>query len=112
MKTSISFAAPSRSRRMVEAGRGVTLAPAGIKLLSNVSSSSPHAPFRHCEERSDEAIHSFARMMDCFATLAMTVQETEELANPQHSIAAAFARGGQRERRATRDNQPRPSQSR
>jgi len=28
---------------------------------------------RHCEERSDEAIHSFfARTMDCFASLAMT----------------------------------------
>ena len=33
------------------------------------------APFypRHCEERSDEAIHAAARgEMDCFATLAMT----------------------------------------
>jgi hypothetical protein len=29
---------------------------------------------RHCEERSDEAIHVAARCtMDCFATLAMTV---------------------------------------
>ena len=29
--------------------------------------------FRHCEERSDEAIHSFFRgAMDCFASLAMT----------------------------------------
>jgi hypothetical protein len=28
---------------------------------------------RHCEEQSDEAIHSFPRWeMDCFATLAMT----------------------------------------
>jgi hypothetical protein len=30
---------------------------------------------RHCEERSDEAIHSCARgEMDCFAALAMTVE--------------------------------------
>jgi hypothetical protein len=29
---------------------------------------------RHCEERSDEAIHSAVRAeMDCFASLAMTV---------------------------------------
>ena len=29
---------------------------------------------RHCEERSDEAIHlSTCRAMDCFAALAMTV---------------------------------------
>src|SRR4029453_18686217 len=27
---------------------------------------------RHCEERSDEAIHSFRGGMDCFAALAMT----------------------------------------
>jgi hypothetical protein len=27
---------------------------------------------RHCEERSDEAIHSFRCSMDCFAPLAMT----------------------------------------
>src|SRR6267378_819158 len=27
---------------------------------------------RHCEERSDEAIHSFCSGMDCFAALAMT----------------------------------------
>jgi hypothetical protein len=26
---------------------------------------------RHCEERSDEAIHG--RLLDCFASLAMTV---------------------------------------
>jgi hypothetical protein len=32
---------------------------------------------RHCEERSDEAIHSFLRgEMDCFASLAMTVRHT------------------------------------
>jgi hypothetical protein len=30
--------------------------------------------YRHCEERSDEAIHfSVRREMDCFAPLAMTV---------------------------------------
>jgi hypothetical protein len=28
--------------------------------------------FRHCEERSDEAIHAFFAAMDCFAALAMT----------------------------------------
>src|SRR3979490_3268234 len=27
---------------------------------------------RHCEERSDEAIHTFFAAMDCFAALAMT----------------------------------------
>ena len=27
---------------------------------------------RHCEERSDEAIHTFYGGMDCFASLAMT----------------------------------------
>jgi hypothetical protein len=32
------------------------------------------ASSRHCEERSDEAIHCFLfRKMDCFAALAMTV---------------------------------------
>jgi hypothetical protein len=30
---------------------------------------------RHCEERSDEAIHSFFGKMDCFASLAMTVRK-------------------------------------
>src|SRR6266404_2384402 len=30
------------------------------------------APSRHCEERSDEAIHSASITMDCFAPLAMT----------------------------------------
>jgi len=29
--------------------------------------------FRHCEERSDEAIHLFFVPVDCFAALAMTV---------------------------------------
>jgi hypothetical protein len=28
--------------------------------------------FRHCEERSDEAIQFFAGFLDCFAALAMT----------------------------------------
>jgi hypothetical protein len=33
------------------------------------------AGFRHCEERSDEAIHvSACRAMDCFASLAMTAK--------------------------------------
>ncbi|HJZ22286.1 MAG TPA: hypothetical protein VJ226_15080, partial [Bradyrhizobium sp.] len=32
-----------------------------------------HRPQRHCEERSDEAIHSFLAAVDCFASLAMTV---------------------------------------
>jgi hypothetical protein len=27
---------------------------------------------RHCEERSDEAIHNGAAVLDCFASLAMT----------------------------------------
>src|ERR1700728_3900915 len=31
------------------------------------------SPFRLCEERSDEAIHSSLVAMDCFAPLAMTV---------------------------------------
>src|SRR5215475_10374320 len=37
---------------------------------------SPHGQLstRHCEERSDEAIHvSACRAMDCFASLAMTI---------------------------------------
>jgi hypothetical protein len=29
---------------------------------------------RHCEERSDEAIHSFRATMDCFASFAMTAR--------------------------------------
>ena len=34
-------------------------------------------PRRHCEERSDEAIHTFfGGTMDCFASLAMTVGMT------------------------------------
>jgi hypothetical protein len=28
--------------------------------------------YRHCEERSDEAIQLFTRLLDCFASLAMT----------------------------------------
>ncbi len=33
----------------------------------------PHPRFRHCEERSDEAIQSGERdTLDCFAALAMT----------------------------------------
>jgi hypothetical protein len=28
---------------------------------------------RHCEERSDEAIHKRRHMLDCFAPLAMTI---------------------------------------
>jgi hypothetical protein len=32
-----------------------------------------YVPRRHCEERSDEAIHTVrAKTMDCFASLAMT----------------------------------------
>jgi len=32
--------------------------------------------YRHCEERSDEAIQLFPReAMDCFASLAMTVEK-------------------------------------
>ncbi|MFL6816615.1 MAG: hypothetical protein ACJ8EF_01555, partial [Bradyrhizobium sp.] len=30
---------------------------------------------RHCEAQSDEAIHTFFRSMDCFASLAKTVME-------------------------------------
>jgi mannose-1-phosphate guanylyltransferase len=34
---------------------------------------------RHCEERSDEAIHASAsREMDCFASLAMTKERVEK----------------------------------
>jgi len=34
---------------------------------------------RHCEERSDEAIHVTARgEMDCFASLAMTAETVEK----------------------------------
>jgi hypothetical protein len=35
---------------------------------------------RHCEERSDEAIQSFLSVarLDCFATLAMTLQHERE----------------------------------
>src|ERR1700693_11486 len=33
---------------------------------------SAYGTFRHCEERSDEAIQSFAAL-DCFAALAMTI---------------------------------------
>src|SRR4051812_8863407 len=54
---------------------------------------SPHTPFdthaltqhknwqpRHCEERSDEAIHlSPSRGMDCFAALAMTLESPANL---------------------------------
>jgi hypothetical protein len=31
------------------------------------------AELRHCEERSDEAIHLSLLAMDCFASLAMTI---------------------------------------
>jgi len=35
--------------------------------------------FRHCEERSDEAIHGSARTdLDCFAALAMTARSDLE----------------------------------
>jgi hypothetical protein len=34
---------------------------------------------RHCEERSDEAIHSLCGEMDCFASLAMTVEQAKRL---------------------------------
>jgi hypothetical protein len=30
---------------------------------------------RHCEERSDEAIQSSFVALDCFASLAMTIQQ-------------------------------------
>jgi hypothetical protein len=30
--------------------------------------------FRHCEKRSDEAIQFFSAAVDCFASLAMTVE--------------------------------------
>jgi hypothetical protein len=34
---------------------------------------------RHCEERSDEAIHvSASREMDCFASLAMMKEKEED----------------------------------
>src|SRR6266700_1295576 len=37
-------------------------------------------PRRHCEERSDEAIHFCrARALDCFASLAMTVTTTSRI---------------------------------
>jgi hypothetical protein len=32
----------------------------------------PIAQPRHCEERSDEAIQGHAKILDCFASLAMT----------------------------------------
>src|SRR6266481_3344481 len=41
--------------------------------ITFISFSGTRVPSRHCEERSDEAIHrSPSREMDCFAALAMT----------------------------------------
>jgi hypothetical protein len=34
---------------------------------------------RHCEERSDEAIQNGAAALDCFASLAMTIQRHREM---------------------------------
>ncbi len=43
---------------------------------------------RHCEERSDEAIHASAcRAMDCFASLAMTLRRAPA---KKPSIAPSF----------------------
>jgi hypothetical protein len=45
--------------------------------------------FRHCEERSDEAIHLPLRgAMDCFASLAMTEQVGRECPTSYYSTAA------------------------
>jgi hypothetical protein len=40
-----------------------------------IGSSHDHRNPRHCEERSDEAIHG-KRKLDCFASLAMTNRST------------------------------------
>ena len=49
---------------------------------------------RHCEERSDEAIHSFRGRMDCFASLAMTVG-LPALPQPRQHLQPAITVGGQ-----------------
>jgi hypothetical protein len=56
----------------------------GAKRRGNVG-----ACFRHCEERSDEAIHSFlCGKMDCFASLAMTVWLFENRIGKKHQEGA------------------------
>ncbi|MEH2624975.1 hypothetical protein V1292_003030 [Bradyrhizobium sp. AZCC 1719] len=45
-----------------------------IMKVPNIASLIRATHARHCEERSDEAIHiSICRAMDCFASLAKTV---------------------------------------
>jgi mannose-1-phosphate guanylyltransferase len=47
---------------------------------------------RHCEEQSDEAIHTSAcREMDCFASVAMTGMDTWMPETPRHDDALVKA---------------------
>jgi hypothetical protein len=48
---------------------------------------------RHCEERSDEAIHSLRGKIDCFASLAMTITTTKRRRphNSPDSSSSAFS---------------------
>src|SRR6202142_1901613 len=46
---------------------------------------------RHCEERSDEAIHTYFAAMDCFTSLAMTRYPNRFL---RHSISFALTSSG------------------
>jgi len=52
-------------------GCGIGLSLFLVAIVGNVSPCPIH---RHCEERSDEAIQSCCRSLDCFASLAMTAR--------------------------------------
>src|SRR5262249_16190224 len=65
--------AATRSRRADEGGPRE--ADQGDRDLGHGAAVGATSSRRHCEERSDEAIHSAARgTMDCFASLAMTTE--------------------------------------